>query len=268
MRAFAAMALFAALCLLPPGRAAAADREFLTSDGVRLHYTRSRATGHTIVLVPGWTMPAWIWDPQIADFGRRFHVIAFDPRGQGDSEAPPSGYDATRRGQDIAELIGALGPDPVLLVGWSLGVLDVLAYVHAHGDGRIAGPRAGGQFGGRGTGAAAAPATAPAARPPAHARVAMRLLRARHVRTARSPPAYLDRLTAGRRCARPRRPPRRCWPIRVPRSLWRDAVYATARRVLYLVTPALGRPGGESARNRPVRRDRGVARRRPCPVRR
>ena len=32
---------------------------------------------------------------------------------------------------DIAELIAHIGPAPVLLVGWSLGVLDTLAYVHA-----------------------------------------------------------------------------------------------------------------------------------------
>ena len=28
---------------------------------------------------------------------------------------------------------------PVLLVGWSLGVLDALAYLHAHGDAAVAG---------------------------------------------------------------------------------------------------------------------------------
>ena len=32
-----------------------------------------------------------------------------------------------------------LGPRPVLLVGWSLGVLDALAYVHTHGDAALAG---------------------------------------------------------------------------------------------------------------------------------
>ena len=137
MRAVAAMVLLAVFCQLAPP-AAAADRDFLSSDGVRLHYTET-GQGHTIVLVPGWTMPAWIWDAQIADFARHFRVIAFDPRAQGDSETAPSGYDAARRGEDIAELIQRVGTDPVLLVGWSLGVLDALAYVHAHGDARIAG---------------------------------------------------------------------------------------------------------------------------------
>ncbi|HET9019028.1 MAG TPA: alpha/beta hydrolase, partial [Acetobacteraceae bacterium] len=138
MRVLAAIAVIAALLCLPSRPAAASDRIFVTSDGVRLHYIEA-GRGHTIVLVPGWTMPAWIWNAQIADLSRQYHVIAFDPRGQGDSETARGGYEPQRRGQDIAELIRTLGPDPVLLVGWSLGVLDALAYLHADGDGRLAG---------------------------------------------------------------------------------------------------------------------------------
>ena len=57
--------------------------------------------------------------------------MALDPRGQGDSDIPPSGYEPFRRGADIGNLIQSLGGRRVLLlVGWSLGVLDSLAYVH------------------------------------------------------------------------------------------------------------------------------------------
>ena len=70
------------------------DHFFLTSDGVRLHYLEAGPpSGHTLVLVPGWTMPAWIWMPQILAFSQRYHVVAFDPRGQGNSAAPPGGYE-------------------------------------------------------------------------------------------------------------------------------------------------------------------------------
>ena len=71
------------------------SRYFVTSDGVRLHYLEAGPQlGHTIVFVPGWTMPAWIWRPQIQAFARRYHVVAFDPRGQGDSDAPAVGLRA------------------------------------------------------------------------------------------------------------------------------------------------------------------------------
>ena len=139
-----AACIVAALVLLLAGPAAAEgttqSRYFVTSDGVRLHYLEAGPRpGHTIVFVPGWTMPAWIWQPQISAFAQRYHVVAFDPRGQGDSDAPAYGYEPGRRGQDIAELIANLEPVPVLLVGWSLGVLDTLAYVRAHGDEKVAG---------------------------------------------------------------------------------------------------------------------------------
>ena len=37
-----------------------ADKWFVTSDSVRLHYL-SAGSGPTIVFVPGWTMPASCW---------------------------------------------------------------------------------------------------------------------------------------------------------------------------------------------------------------
>ena len=233
MRVVAAIALLAALACLAPRPAAAADRSFLTSDGVRLHYIEA-GHGHVIVLVPGWTMPAWIWDAQIADFSRHFRVIAFDPRAQGDSETARSGYDPQRRGEDIAELIGSLGPEQVLLVGWSLGVLDSLAYIHADGDARLAGLVLVDNSVGE----------EPAPHPLRHAAASGRLLsrEARMRLFVRSmfarpqPAAYLDRLTAT--CLRtPEDAAAALLNYPEPRSFWREAVYATARPVLYVVTP-------------------------------
>ena len=139
-RVTAGLAALALCCALAGAARAAESRFFTASDGTRLHYLEAGpANAETIVFVPGWTMPAWIWQPQIDAFSARFHVIAFDPRGQGQSEIALSGYDPDRRGRDIEELIQAEGGDPVLLVGWSLGVLDALSYVAQCGDARIAG---------------------------------------------------------------------------------------------------------------------------------
>lgn len=127
-----------------PVLAAGQGRGFTTSDGVRLHYIEAgpasqQAAANTIVLVPGWSMPAWIFQAQIDRLARSYRVVAFDPRSQGDSEVAPSGHDHLRRGKDIAELIAALGARQVLLVGWSLGVLDSLAYLRTNGDAKLAG---------------------------------------------------------------------------------------------------------------------------------
>ena len=64
---------------------------FTTGDGVQLHYLQAGQEGHSILFVPGWTMPAWIWEHQIAHFSRHYRVVAFDPRSHGDSERVTEG---------------------------------------------------------------------------------------------------------------------------------------------------------------------------------
>src|SRR5277367_3748319 len=39
----------------------------------------------SILFVPGWTMPGWIWEKQIVRFSREYRVVAMDPRSQGES---------------------------------------------------------------------------------------------------------------------------------------------------------------------------------------
>ncbi len=124
------------------GDPATTSRFFRTSDGVRLHIlerrpAQARPSAPTLVLVPGWCMPASIWSRQLTVFGARWRTIAFDPRGQGRSEVPRGGYTADRRADDIADLLAR--EERVVLVGWSLGVLDALQYVYRHGSDRLAG---------------------------------------------------------------------------------------------------------------------------------
>lgn len=109
---------------------------FTSSDHVRLHYLEA-GRGATVVFVPGWTMPARIWMPQIRYFAQRFRVVALDPRSQGESQVAASGYDSERRARDIKELLDALHLDAVVLVGWSLGVLESLTYVRLFGTNRL-----------------------------------------------------------------------------------------------------------------------------------
>jgi len=113
-----------------------------TDDGVRLNILESGPSPvdpslPVIVLVPGWCMPATIWQAQLHALGQRFRTLALDPRGQGDSEIPAAGYDAGRRARDLHELLAPL--PRAVLVGWSLGVLDALNLVHRFGDSQLAG---------------------------------------------------------------------------------------------------------------------------------
>lgn len=109
---------------------------FITSDGVRLHYLET-GKGTAIVFVPGWTMPAWIWSPQIQYFAKNFHVVALDPRAQGDSEKANFGNYPERRARDVKELVDHLRLAPAVLVGWSLGVHELLSYAEQFGGGTV-----------------------------------------------------------------------------------------------------------------------------------
>lgn len=139
MRATHYVLLFLSLLLVSPalhGAASVKDGSFTTSDGVKLHYLESGA-GSTILFVPGWTMPAEIWQPQIEYFSKTYHVVAVDPRSQGASDKPAEGNYPSRRAQDYRELIDHLGGAPVVLVGWSLAVHEALTYVEMFGTDKL-----------------------------------------------------------------------------------------------------------------------------------
>lgn len=226
----------ALLALLTTHPALAADRSFVSSDGVRLHYI-DQGQGPPIVMVPGWTMPAWIFRTQIDDFARHYRVVAFDPRGQGDSDIANSGYEPFRRGRDIAELLDHVAGSAPVLLGWSLGVLDVLAYIHAYGDSHVAGLILVDNSVGAGPAPrlAAPPRRARHPRPSPPRAVIMRgFVRAMFAEP--QPPDYLARLTD----AALRTPPAAAYQLRhydVPRTFWKEAIDATDKPILYLVTP-------------------------------
>lgn len=92
-----------------------------------------------ILFVPGWTMPAQIWEKQIEHFAKLTRVVAIDPRAQGQSSKPPVGLFPAARARDIKAVIDALHLQPVVLVGWSMGVMEVAAYVDQFGTYGIAG---------------------------------------------------------------------------------------------------------------------------------
>jgi non-heme chloroperoxidase len=130
----ASMLVLVCLSILTPmlAQEGIRSRHFQTSDGVRLHYVEAGA-GKTLVLVPGWSMPADIWEHQLRHFAKTHRVIALDPRGQGRSERPAHGYQPARRALDISELLEHLGGEPAVLAGWSIATQEVLLLTHEEG---------------------------------------------------------------------------------------------------------------------------------------
>lgn len=239
-------ALAAACALAAAMSAAAADRTFTTSDGVRLHYTDA-GRGDTLVFIPGWTMPARIFEHQLAHFARTHRVIGFDPRSQGASAIAPGGHEPARRGRDIAELLAHLRGTPPVLVGWSLGVLDSLAYVRASGDAAIAGmvlidssvgeePRPTSSY------------DMPAALRRDRAGTVKSFVRGMYKRP--QPQAYLDDI-ARASMRTPLDAAIRLISYDWPRERWKESLYSSAKPVLYVVTPRWAEQADNVRKNHP-----------------
>jgi non-heme chloroperoxidase len=111
---------------------------FKTSDGIRIHYLEV-GTGRPIVLIPGWTMPAWIWQKQIDEFAKKYRVIAVDPRSQGESDKPTYGHLPETRARDYKELVDHLDLRRPVLVGWSMGCGELVKYAEQFGSDNIGG---------------------------------------------------------------------------------------------------------------------------------
>ncbi len=208
--------------------------EFTSSDGVRLHYI-VEGSGETLLFVPGWSMPAEIWRYQIEFFSRKYRVVAFDPRSQGDSQVARTGNAIQRRAEDLNDLIEHLQSRRVVLIGWSLGVLEALMFVSMHGDGKVAAlvlvdnsvGESPAQKGGDEI----------RSEPPHDRQRQMAAFVGSMFKTAR-PPEYLEWLTYQAM----RTPPEvgvSLLSIPYPRTYWRSAVYKTRRPLLYAVTPSL-----------------------------
>jgi microsomal epoxide hydrolase len=229
--------LTACLLLLTLVRPALArDATFLASDGARLHYTvNGPRTAPVLLFVPGWTMPGWIFAPQMRAFDHKYEVVLFDPRGQGGSEITRGGYNQDRRGKDIGELIAHLHAQRVVVIGWSLGVLDTLAWVHAGASPALKGLVLIDNSVGENPPPSYEPL--PDTSEPSSRAARMRDFVAGMFATGQSDD-YIDRLTET--CLRTPAHAAAlllCYPV--PRSYWKNALLSTPVPVLYAVRPHL-----------------------------
>lgn len=81
----------------------------------------------TVVLVHGYPDCAEVWTAVAERLAARFHVVAYDVRGAGQSSAPrgTAGYALKHLVEDLAAVVDAVSPDqPVHLVGHDWGALQ------------------------------------------------------------------------------------------------------------------------------------------------
>lgn len=98
-----------------------ADVESLSAAGHRWQYLEA-GSGPTVVLVHGFTGAKEHWLPLMAQLSARFHLVAPDLPGWNASERQPGAdYGVIAQAERLQAFIAALGNEPVILVGHSMG---------------------------------------------------------------------------------------------------------------------------------------------------
>lgn len=106
------------------------------SDGLIQYELAGPAEGQPVVLVPGFSIPYYLWDPTfkaLAEAG--FRVLRYNLYGRGYSDRPEVVYDRALFERQLLSLISALNlPAPVDLVGVSMGGAIVVGFADHYPD--------------------------------------------------------------------------------------------------------------------------------------
>jgi non-heme chloroperoxidase len=99
--------------------------DFVNVHGIRLHYLDWGGEGPVLLFLAGMGCSAYIFDRFAPRFADKFHVLALDRRGHGDSDYPETGYDPDTLTEDLRQFLDALKIDQVILVGHSMARIEL-----------------------------------------------------------------------------------------------------------------------------------------------
>ncbi len=105
--------------------ASAPKSGFVTANGIHLHYLDWGGQGQPLLLLAGMGCSVHIFSDFAQHFVDRFHVFGLDRRGHGDSDYPKTGYDPDTLAEDLRQALAALRIDDVILVGHSMGYVEL-----------------------------------------------------------------------------------------------------------------------------------------------
>ncbi len=114
---------------------AAAPRQFVKlADGMVHYELAGPEDAQTVVLVHGFSVPNFIWDPTFeALLAADLRVLRYDLYGRGYSDRPDAAYDQDLFDQQLSNLLTALDiQGPVDLIGLSMGGAIVVTFTARH----------------------------------------------------------------------------------------------------------------------------------------
>lgn len=103
-------------------------------DGITHYEIAGQSDGQTVVLVHGFSVPYYIWDPTfdaLVDAG--FRALRYDLYGRGYSDRPDAVYDQDLFDRQLLNLLSALNADqPIDLIGLSMGGAISIVFADWH----------------------------------------------------------------------------------------------------------------------------------------
>ena len=99
--------------------------DYVDVNGIRLHYLDWGGHGPLLLFLAGMGCSAFIFSAFAPRFTDKFHVLALDRRGHGDSDYPGTGYDADILSDDQLQVLDALKIVQVILAGHSLAYIEL-----------------------------------------------------------------------------------------------------------------------------------------------
>jgi pimeloyl-ACP methyl ester carboxylesterase len=106
--------------------------DFVSVNGIRLHYLDWGRTGPTLIFLTGMGSSAYIFNKFAPRFNDKFRVLALTRRGHGDSDYPETGYDADTLTEDIRAFMDHLNIDKAILAGHSLAGVELTHFAATH----------------------------------------------------------------------------------------------------------------------------------------
>jgi len=106
------------------------NEKYLNVNGIRLHYLDwGNFRLQPILLLHGFMAHAHVWDDFAQTFRTRYHVMALDQRGHGESQWSEDGaYSLDAHFSDIVCFVEILGLKDLILIGHSMGGRNALFY--------------------------------------------------------------------------------------------------------------------------------------------
>lgn len=110
--------------------------DFVSVNGIRLHYLDWGGKGSTLIFLTGMGSSAYIFSKFAPRFNDRFRVLALTRRGHGDSDHPENGYDPDTLIEDIRQFMDKLEIEQAILAGHSIAGVELTHFAATH-PGRV-----------------------------------------------------------------------------------------------------------------------------------